>query len=733
MEVLRVLSRTVLLTAVLAGSAVCEALLTQMEAELPPGITRERSRGLVRLLDGTRWLDRPAAKETDGSVLMHVPDSGSALFWSADDDPSGRSNGGPQSGASLAQPASLDPVRAWVVQVAPDAIQFWMQLSGPLSMVQEPSQWDTYEWFIDTDCSSTTGERHRFVGSEHNLRACVRNHPDGGGYLDDVFRGLCVGPLPMLVAGDCVVVRVPLSSLGGPAEFRWSYMTAGASTSHDEVDGGEPFRCQVQQPKENRPTRVVIEPMLMRPRDGVYGLPRLRAYDQRHVALDPAGRDLRYWCYPEILSVSQQGLRATPGKVGWARVTGMVDGVLASNIARVMVGTAEVRPTVINTVPFMPAVIGRATPLFLDAMDRPVDPTGHLLQVVNDNDSVAAVSPDGAIGPVFAGGPDSHTVVRYRLDELETTNGCLVSVTEHARGALPAEHDDGEYVSFWYTPVDNLVRNVLDFAPMVKNYDLTRTLDAGYLLLHDLTGTLPAHGGRQHIATRCTDMSGGGGGCSGNPITLTIDPLLGVGVPRLPEGPPQTALYFHEMAHEFQYGFASARRILWDNTAFTRAAHGEGVANLCSFYVLAQMAADPERYGLRPQAVAYLRDPATHRSVPSLRSLYVEGHLVPYLRAGARFPDAFSGDVATGMYIELADRYGLGMYHRFFSIFWPPDEDLGVAPRDITEEATFLVAAMSAAAQTDLRELFRSWGLPCTDELFEGWLPELTWRAAQRD
>jgi hypothetical protein len=46
---------------------------------------------------------------------------------------------------------------------------------------------------------------------------------------------------------------------------------------------------------------------------------------------------------------------------------------------------------------------------------------------------------------------------------------------------------------------------------------------------------------------------------------------------------------------------------------------------------------------------------------------------------------------------------------------------------------TFLVAALSAAARTDLRQELRSYGLPCDDTVFEELIPTLTWRAAQRD
>ena len=49
------------------------------------------------------------------------------------------------------------------------------------------------------------------------------------------------------------------------------------------------------------------------------------------------------------------------------------------------------------------------------------------------------------------------------------------------------------------------------------------------------------------------------------------------------------------------------------------------------------------------------------------------------------------------------------------------------------ERATFFVAAMSAAARSDLRKDFRDWGMPCDNETFETLFPILSWRAKQRD
>jgi hypothetical protein len=143
--------------------------------------------------------------------------------------------------------------------------------------------------------------------------------------------------------------------------------------------------------------------------------------------------------------------------------------------------------------------------------------------------------------------------------------------------------------------------------------------------------------------------------------------------------------------------------------------------------------ADPDHYGLPDATITSFTDPAVYDSLPFHRRIFVDERLGAYLQGRAGYPDDCTPDVLDGMLMLLAEQYGWGIFPRFFSIFYPPDETIGFSPASETERATFFIAALSAAAAADLRTTFRAWKLPCHDALFAEWLPVLRWRAAQRN
>jgi len=352
----------------------------------------------------------------------------------------------------------------------------------------------------------------------------------------------------------------------------------------------------------------------------------------------------------------------------------------------------------------------------------------------------AALSPDGTVRGLPAGA-GKYAFVRGEFDGTPTTNHCNVRVLRYPVPLLPEREVRGRFISFWYPPVAmSPPPETCRFEQVVAEYYLVPTLDQVYLRMWKLTGMVPSAGWRLHLKALCEDDVFKLCGAADGDVLLGFDPLKPSSAVQLSGSPPglgvpHWGVISHEMGHDFIGEFAALNRILCARGFASDAAFREGLASLCNMHARRGIWSRPDHYGLPPVVVSSFGNPRIYGSIPLECRQFVDQGLAPYLQKGARFPhpDQFTADVLDGMFIVLGDRYGWDIYRRFFSIFYPFDEPLDFVPTDETQRATFFVAAMSAAARTDLRLQFASWGFPCDNNLFQKLLPELTWRAAQRD
>ena len=623
-------------------------------------------------------------------------------------------------------PGYLNPVRAGVGQVTPGVLQFWMELAEPPVLDVNPEHWFTCIWFVDADCNRATGQAHGSVGSEYNIRAVLRNHSfHGGGFVDDIS-GRPGYTVPMFVDGPKVYARVSLAQIGSPFAFRWNCAAFAWNNSGRAIAGPQMFSSSAVVIADGKPARVIIEPFLAL-RDGVASVsPSIRAFNSKGAALSTAGRTVKLFACQDVVKATGQQVQAMPNRAGSAKIVAMVDGVLSANVARAMVGSVEITPAVMHLEPSANP-IGKVSLLATDANGQLISMQGHRVRLANDSGDIVQLAPDGTIR-ALPGGRGRLAGVSGEFDGTAATNICLVRVLSRPIALLAAREVRGRSVSFWYSQSQASPPPAgCDFDLMVRQYDVPRTLDEIYQRILELAGIPPLEGGRQHIATVCVDDRFTVAGSSGNPAMLGFDPLRGSGWVEASNGAPHWHIMGHEMGHNVVGAFPSLTRILCHNRLPSDFTFSEGLAILCDLYARRAIFSQPERYGIPHDLATGLGRNSVYL-MPGDRPI-----LASYLKGGAQYPEQCSPPVLCEMIEALGVRYGWDIYRRFFSVFYPPDEPLDFVPHNETRRATFFIAAMSAAARTDLRPQFAGWGFPCDNALFQKLLPELTWRAAQRD
>jgi hypothetical protein len=542
----------------------------------------------------------------------------------------------------------------------------------------------------------------------------------------------------MFVDGARVLVRVTLDQLSNPPRFAWNYRAFAWSGAGEHVAKAKVFIPQQSMGRETTPARVVIEPVVLF-RDGVTSAaPVIHVWDRAGAPLGLEGRAVKLFSYRDLVKVGPGQILAMPDRAGLAKVTALVDGVLSCNVARVMVGSVEIVPGAMHLEPSTDPV-GKVSLRVTDALGKQIPLRGHQVSFTNDSENVAVLSSDGTVR-ALATGAGKQTCIRGKFGGTSATNNCTVRVLRYPVSLLPEREVRGRYISFWYPPVAmSPVPIGSRFEEMVRQYDFVGTLDQEYLRMWELTGTVPGGAWRQHIKALCEDDVFKLCGAAGGDVGLGFDPLskhgscVQIASDSADAGVPHWGVVSHEIGHCFVGEFASLNRILGDQRLSSGPAFVEGLATFCNIYARRLISSRPEHYGVAPAAVYSFDDPAIYDSLPFHWRIFVDERLVPWARSGARYPDGFTADVLAGMFMVLGQKYGWAIYPRFFSVFWPPDEPVGFSPRNETERATFFIAAMNAAARTDLRSDFRGWGLPCDDAFYKQLLPELTWRAAQRD
>jgi hypothetical protein len=189
----------------------------------------------------------------------------------------------------------------------------------------------------------------------------------------------------------------------------------------------------------------------------------------------------------------------------------------------------------------------------------------------------------------------------------------------------------------------------------------------------------------------------------------------------------------HEIAHNHFGELVYLNEVLcdWENANSKAIAYCEGMTTITALASRKAILESANHDGLPAIVTDAWMNPNVYDSLPFARQMYVDVALAAYMSAGANYAQDFTPDVLDGIIYLLTDDYGWALLKRFFSIFNPPDEGLAFTPCDETGRATFFVAAMSAAADADLRARFRGWGFPIDDDVFEALLPVFAKRVAR--
>jgi hypothetical protein len=144
-------------------------------------------------------------------------------------------------------------------------------------------------------------------------------------------------------------------------------------------------------------------------------------------------------------------------------------------------------------------------------------------------------------------------------------------------------------------------------------------------------------------------------------------------------------------------------------------------------YVAQMMEGRAGQYGIPPDIIGTIIPSVWHHfgSTPDDLNAYVSN--------GANYSQ-INPNVLDDIIMVLADEYGYDTLYRFFSIFLPGDLPFSFTVNSDAKQATFFVAAMSAATATDLKAWFHDhWGFPVDDTFYDQIFPLVKQMVAFRD
>jgi uncharacterized protein (TIGR03437 family) len=201
-------------------------------------------------------------------------------------------------------------------------------------------------------------------------------------------------------------------------------------------------------------------------------------------------------------------------------------------------------------------------------------------------------------------------------------------------------------------------------------------------------------------------------GISGNPTRLgasQANPESSCVIISGSDPVPQWFVFFHEIGHDsagqnarFQQWIENVRGPF--NTAIV-----EGMASAYAQYAAQTMRQRRLQLGIPDSTLQEFERNALFPTSARWRNA-----LSAYLSAGSPWsridPDVFNGITAT-----LMTEFGTEWFARFAGVLLPPNSRFDFQIENETQAATFTAAAMSAAAETDLRTRFRTWAFPIDD------------------
>jgi hypothetical protein len=178
----------------------------------------------------------------------------------------------------------------------------------------------------------------------------------------------------------------------------------------------------------------------------------------------------------------------------------------------------------------------------------------------------------------------------------------------------------------------------------------------------------------------------------------------------------------HELGHHFALGSGSFRKI----TDIGQAYYAESLASIIACWAFEEMENSLSSYGLSDKAQAAL-----------LAQAYTFSHVI-----GPRRPrtlDALqiyeanpvfsqmSVAIFFDMFVKISNTYGPQTTRNFFKIFSTGNQNNTIfdTADTVDKKHTFMIAALSAAGNADLRDTFRAWKFPIDNVYFNNILPVL--------
>lgn len=207
-------------------------------------------------------------------------------------------------------------------------------------------------------------------------------------------------------------------------------------------------------------------------------------------------------------------------------------------------------------------------------------------------------------------------------------------------------------------------------------------LDQAYELLENLFNNVPYDGEKIKIVY---EPSCGGGGLSGNPITIGRYPPsaeeyadwgCGCGKPLVCD----LRVYFHELAHDFTIW-------TWPVELFC-----EPFAELGQIYVGKHLGGDFP----------------SHHTVELAENIY-KGRMEEYEQAGCPFSENEVPLLICGILLKLPDLYGWEIYSRMSK----PDPDIYLCPpTNIVEQVNYFIYLLRPAIGEEVVDVFENWNFP---------------------
>lgn len=255
--------------------------------------------------------------------------------------------------------------------------------------------------------------------------------------------------------------------------------------------------------------------------------------------------------------------------------------------------------------------------------------------------------------------------------------------------------------------------DLLNFSYYLTEYDVAKVSSHALDIQTDLVGKNPRDGENRIYAYNFPAC-----GWAGQPMWFGWGCVLQPGTNN--RSRPAWGIYYHEVGHTFLTHIFSSKfpglyKKDWGK-------YGEGWATLNGMYTVYKLIQNKSQYNLKGDVVDTLQ-----LVKDSYRSVYVDSqdpdsHSVwVYENVENKNFSGLDANTMDGMFIILAEDkpelnpYGWEIYPRFYKVFLP--EYWGLYDTvEIGKGETFFIAALSAAACTDLRYEFKEWNFPIDDD-----------------